>query len=237
MNLLASFAGLRIAHHEAFLVGADGGADHLLGDREERLVERAHQHHRPFDQAGDLGQQALVLDQFEALRERQVLGVGQDHLRAARRIDHDLGRVELGDIVVEPLHLDRRWRQEAMAVGGVAAAMPPTRTARLRAPRSRARTSRRSNAAAAPSSARRAWPTPRPSASTSARETPSPPPARCRRSPRSPGGRASRSPRRRSRPSCRAAPWPDRSMSVPPRAEIPRSPAPARRPSGLCAPP
>ena len=43
---------------------------------EERLVERAHQHHRPFDQAGDLLEQPLVLDQLEALREGEVLGVG-----------------------------------------------------------------------------------------------------------------------------------------------------------------
>ena len=70
-------------------------------DREEGLVERAHQHHRPFDQARDLGQQPLVLDQLEALREREVLGVGEDHLRAARGIEHDLGRFELGHVVVE----------------------------------------------------------------------------------------------------------------------------------------
>ncbi len=142
----------RIAHHKAFLVVADGGADDLFGDGEERLVERAHQHHRPFDQARDLGQQALVLDQFEALREGQGLGVGQDHLRAARRIDHDLGGVELRHVVVEPLHLDRlrapgsggrRWCRRLRC--------RRRRTARRRAPRSRARTSRRWNAAAAPS--------------------------------------------------------------------------------------
>ena len=79
-ELVGELRGLRIAHHEAFLVVADGGADDLLGDREERLVERAHQHHRPFDQPRDLGQQALVLDQLVALREGEGLRVGQDHL-------------------------------------------------------------------------------------------------------------------------------------------------------------
>ena len=65
-----------VAQHEAFLVVADGGADHLGRDRQKRFVERAHQHDRPFDQARDLVEQALVLDQFEPLREGKLLGVG-----------------------------------------------------------------------------------------------------------------------------------------------------------------
>ena len=109
--------GLRIAQHEAFLVGADGRADHLVGDRQEGFVERAHQRHRPFHQAGDFRQQAFVLDQFEALREGEVLGVGVDDLGAARGIEHHLGGLELGDIVVEAAHLERVRRHEAMAAG------------------------------------------------------------------------------------------------------------------------
>ena len=57
---------------------------------------------------GDLLQQPLVLDQLEALREGEVLGVGQDDLAAARRVEHDLGLFELGHVVVEAAHLDRR---------------------------------------------------------------------------------------------------------------------------------
>ena len=57
-ELVHELGGLRIAQHEAFLVVADGRADHLAGDRQERGVERAHQRHRPFDQSGDLGQAA-----------------------------------------------------------------------------------------------------------------------------------------------------------------------------------
>ncbi len=75
-EFVGQLAGLRIAQHEAFLVVADGGADHLGRDRQERLVERAHQHHRPFDQPRDLGDQPLVLNQLVALRESEVLGVG-----------------------------------------------------------------------------------------------------------------------------------------------------------------
>ncbi len=85
MNLLVELAGLGIADHKAFLVVADGGADHLVRDRQELLVERAHQHDRPFDQARDFVEQRLVLDQLKALREGQLLGIGQDDVLAALR--------------------------------------------------------------------------------------------------------------------------------------------------------
>ena len=85
----------RIAQHEAFLVLADGEADHLGRDLEERLVERAHQHDRPFDQPGDLLQQPGVLDQLAALREGEVLGLGLDDRLAPLRVEHDLRLLEL----------------------------------------------------------------------------------------------------------------------------------------------
>ena len=37
--------------------------------------KRAHHHHRPFDEAGDLLEQAFVLDELEALREGEVAGI------------------------------------------------------------------------------------------------------------------------------------------------------------------
>ncbi len=64
----------------------------------------AHQRHRPFDQARDLGQQALVLDQFVALREGELLRLGENDIAAALRVEHHLGLVELGHVVVEPAH-------------------------------------------------------------------------------------------------------------------------------------
>ena len=67
-----------VAQHEAFLVRPDRRADDLGRDRQEGLVERAHQHHRPFDEAGDLLQQRLVLDELEAAREGEVLRLGAD---------------------------------------------------------------------------------------------------------------------------------------------------------------
>ena len=95
----------------------------------------------------------------------------EDRLLAPLRIEHDLGLVELGDVVVEAAHLDRRGRHEAVAARGVARRDAVDRERHdlgllgLRPERGDDR-----NAAAAPSRARRASPTPRPSASTSARE-------------------------------------------------------------------
>ncbi len=71
------------AQHEALLVRADRRADHLRRDIEKILVEGAHQHDRPFDEAGDLFEERLVLDEFETLREGEVLGIVQDDVLAA----------------------------------------------------------------------------------------------------------------------------------------------------------
>ncbi len=83
-------------------------------------VEFAHQHDRPFDQPRDLVQQAVVLDQFQPLREGEVLAVMQDDVAAARRIEHHFGGAERGQVIVEAAHLDRLRREEAMAVGDIA---------------------------------------------------------------------------------------------------------------------
>ena len=103
-----------MAQHETFLVGPDGRADHLRGDFQKALVERAHQHHRPFHQPGDLFEQALVLDQFEPLREGEVLRVVQDDVLAAIGIEHDAGALQRGRVIVEAADLDgagamKRW--------------------------------------------------------------------------------------------------------------------------------
>ncbi len=39
-------------------------------------IERAHHHHRPLDEAGDFFEQALVVDDAQALREGEVVGIG-----------------------------------------------------------------------------------------------------------------------------------------------------------------
>ena len=99
-----------VAQHEAFLVVADGGADHLLGNAQELLVERAHQHHRPFDEASDLGQQAFVLDQFEPLREGKLLRLGVNDVAPPLGVEHHLGLVEFLHVVGKPAHRERLGR-------------------------------------------------------------------------------------------------------------------------------
>ncbi len=89
-------------------------------------LEFAHQHDRPFDEAGDFLQQPLVLDEFEPLREGQALGVGEDHLLAPVGVEHDLRLVERVDIILEAADADRFRREETVAVGDVAPAAIPS---------------------------------------------------------------------------------------------------------------
>src|SRR5690348_5366480 len=64
-------------------------------NRQEILLERAHQHDRPLDKAGDLIEQCLVLDQLKTLRKGELLGVGDDRVFAPLGIEHDLGLEQL----------------------------------------------------------------------------------------------------------------------------------------------
>jgi hypothetical protein len=109
-----------LLQHEALLVGLDGQPDDVVGDCEEILLELAHQHDRPFDQAGDLIEQTLVLDQFEAGGEGEIARVRQDDLLAALGIEHDPGALELFGIIIEAAHGEAVGRMEAVARGGVA---------------------------------------------------------------------------------------------------------------------
>ena len=141
----------RVAQHEAFLVVADGGADHLFAGCAETCVERAHQHHRPFDQAGDFGQKAVVLDQFEPLREGELLRLGEDDVAPPLGVEHHLGLVELVPVIGEPAHRERLRRQEAVAARLVAGRDAVDRKRHdVRLLGLRAERSRRWNAAAAP---------------------------------------------------------------------------------------
>ena len=53
-------------------------------------------------------QQRLVLDQLEALREGEVARVVADDVAAPLRIEHHLGLLERGDVIVEAPHPERR---------------------------------------------------------------------------------------------------------------------------------
>ena len=71
---------------EAFLVVLDGGDDDFRRHAQEILVELAHQHHGPFDEARHFLQQAFILDHFEALREGEIFRFGADGFGA--RMSH-----------------------------------------------------------------------------------------------------------------------------------------------------
>ncbi len=114
------------ARDEALLVGADGQLDHLGGNLEERLLERADQHDGPFDEARHLLQQPLVRDHLQPLREGEIVGVGADDLLPALGVEHDIGLLELADIVLEAPHLELGRRMEAMPDRPVAERMPAT---------------------------------------------------------------------------------------------------------------
>ena len=82
---------------------------------EKRLVELAHQHGRPFGEAGVLGGERIVLDQ----RQVRVLGERMrafvDARRTRRGIEHDLVLLQLLLVVGKARHLERLVAEEAMA--------------------------------------------------------------------------------------------------------------------------
>ena len=165
-------AGRRLRKHEAFLIGADGGADDFGRQVEERRLELAHQHDRPFDQARNFLKQAFVLDQRQPLRESKVFGIGEDDRLAAVGVEHDLRLLQRVDIVVEAADMNWLGRHEAVAPGHVAGRnsvdLERDDFRRLVLGRERAHDAAQR---AHPAEARRAWPRPRPSASISAMET------------------------------------------------------------------
>ncbi len=109
---------------KALLVRPDRRADHLGRNVEERRLEFAHQHDRPFDEARNLLEQALVFDELEPLREGEAPGVGENDRLAAVGVEHDPGLLQrLGIGVVVARH-DRLGRHEAMAPGHVAGGEP-----------------------------------------------------------------------------------------------------------------
>ncbi len=58
------------------------GLQHLGRQAQKGRVDRAHQHHGPFDQARDLGQKARVLDHFQPVGEGLIGGLGPDRIGA-----------------------------------------------------------------------------------------------------------------------------------------------------------
>ena len=109
---------------EIFLVGAHGELDHLARDLEEGGVEASEQGHRPFGQAGILGDEAIVLDQGQAGGGGGGAGAFGDEAAALGRVDDDMAGLELLEIIVGAADGDRAGMVEPVAEGGGAAPHP-----------------------------------------------------------------------------------------------------------------
>ncbi len=108
-------AGLGIADREELLVLLHRGLQHLGGQRQEAVLDVAHQHDGPFHEAGDLAQQALVLDQFQPAREGDLLRVVPQRLGPFVRGQDHLGALQLGLVILEARDLERGDAHEAVA--------------------------------------------------------------------------------------------------------------------------
>ena len=106
MNLLAQLAGRGIATTKHFWLLR------MVARITSPGIDRNSLSNEPISTTGhstrpdDLVEQHLILDQFEVLRERQRLGVGEDDVLAALRIEHDLGGVQLRLVILEAAHAE-----------------------------------------------------------------------------------------------------------------------------------
>ena len=95
--------------------------EHLWWHRQERLVEGAHERHRPFGEPGVLSEQSLVIDEGEGMLLGERAGLIGYELRALAAIENHFGLAELLHVVGEALHTKRLWRHETVAARLVAA--------------------------------------------------------------------------------------------------------------------
>ncbi len=122
-EFIGEFPGA-VPEHETFLIGADGGANDFGRKIEERRLELAHEHDRPFDQARDFLEQTLVLNKRQPLGEGELFGIGEDDRLAPVGVEHDLRLVQRVNIIVVTANMNRLRRHEAMAPGHVARFKP-----------------------------------------------------------------------------------------------------------------
>jgi hypothetical protein len=87
---------------------------------QEILVELAHQHHRPLDEACHFLQQAFILDHLQALREGEIFCFGTDGFDADAGIDDDVGLVQLLRIILEAADFDFFAAEKTVTQCGVA---------------------------------------------------------------------------------------------------------------------
>ncbi len=104
---------------ETFLVRLDRQANDLRRDLQVIFLECAHQHMRPFHEAGHFFQKTLVFDQIETVGKGEILRVVQDHVLAALGIQHDLRLFEARHVIVEATNGNGLRCMEAVTIGHV----------------------------------------------------------------------------------------------------------------------
>lgn len=109
------------AADEIFLVHARGELDHLGRHVEKRGVELAEQRNRPFGEPGILGDETLVVDEFEPGLHCGLASVIADQRRALVLVDDHVAGAQLLDIVVRAADRDLVRVVEAVAERGGAA--------------------------------------------------------------------------------------------------------------------
>ena len=112
-------AGFRVFHREELLMFLHRGLQNLGRQVQEVIRDTAHQGHRPFDKARNLGQKAFVFHQFKAGGEGEVLRALPDRGLTLGRIQHHMGAFEFHRVVVKPGNSKAAGREEAVAFGGV----------------------------------------------------------------------------------------------------------------------
>ena len=197
-------AGSRVAEREELLVLAHRGLEHLGRQVEEAGLDAADERHRPFGEAGVLGEEALVVDELEAGGEGELDGVVVDPPDPARQSRG--GRRRARAWRRSPRRRRRRRARGRGSGGRGSCRRRRGRRSRAARPRRRrgGRGCRGSTGGGGPSAGCR-----RPSASTSARGSRGPPPRRSRRRSRRRGGLRARRRRRATSPflSGRVSSW------------------------------
>ena len=113
-----------VAHREELLMRLHGGLQHFRRQVEEAFLDASHQHHGPFHQPGDLGEEGFVLHHLQALREGELRRVVADPLGALRRVEQHPRPFESRRVILEARDANGLRRHEAVAAGGVAGADP-----------------------------------------------------------------------------------------------------------------
>ena len=109
-----------VLHAEKLLMFLHRGLQNLCRQLQKIRANRAHQNHRPFDQPGNLGQKPLIFNNLKTLRKGHLGRVMPNRIRPFFGRQDNMGRLQLGLIIIEPRHPDRARRHKPMPLGRIA---------------------------------------------------------------------------------------------------------------------